>query len=148
MKNYYSYIENLSKKIKDAKETNNLEREKKLKGFSRLLSICSNIYKIIDYYDKCKEFEEIRRFFYFITNIFCGYIEGKKISLDRLENILECISYEYSLNGGGRYEIEKRFLSLGKFFVEDEGYYEYLYIPIPITKTDEWYNDLKSINSR
>ena len=30
------YIEDLSKQIKEAKETNNLKREKILKGFSRL----------------------------------------------------------------------------------------------------------------
>ena len=63
------YIENLTKKI-EAKETNNLEREKILKGFSRLLSICSNIYKIIDDYEDCEEFEELRRFFYFFSSDF------------------------------------------------------------------------------
>ena len=64
------YIENLTKKIKEAKETNNLEREKILKGFSRLLSICSNIYKIIDDYEDCEEFGELRRFFYFFSSDF------------------------------------------------------------------------------
>ena len=54
-------FENLTKKIKEAKETNNIEREKILKGFSRLLSICLNVYKIIDYYEDCEEFEEIRQ---------------------------------------------------------------------------------------
>ena len=41
------YNEDLAKKIKEAKETNNLEKERILKGFSRLLSICSNICKIM-----------------------------------------------------------------------------------------------------
>ena len=36
------YIEDLSKQIKEAKETYNLKREKILKGFSRLLSIFNN----------------------------------------------------------------------------------------------------------
>ena len=63
------YIENLTKKIKKAKETNNLEREKILKGFSRLLSICSNIYKIMDDYDT-EEFEEISRFFFLCSSEF------------------------------------------------------------------------------
>ena len=70
------YIENLSKKIKEAKETNNLEREKILKGLSRLLSICSNIYKIMDDYEDCEEFNELRRFFSYVAQIFCNYIEN------------------------------------------------------------------------
>ena len=32
--------------------------------------------------------------------------------------------------------------------MEDEDDGEFLDIPIPITKTDKWYNDLKSINNR
>ena len=40
------------------------------------------------------------------------------------------------------------FLSLGKIVMEDKDDIENLFIPIPITKTDEWCNDLKSINSR
>ena len=59
------YIEDLTKKIKEAKETNNLEREKFLKGLSRLLSLVQNFYKIIDYYEDCEEFKEIRIFFLF-----------------------------------------------------------------------------------
>ena len=35
----------LAKKIKEAKETNNSEREKYLKGLSRLLSIIENFIK-------------------------------------------------------------------------------------------------------
>ena len=144
------YIENLTKKIKEAKETNNLEREKILKGFSRLLSICSNIYKIMDDYEDCEEFEELRKFFSFLAQIFCNYIEkyieDQKISLKRLKTILECLVYKYSFYGGGWDERGNSFLSLGKCVVEDEGDDEALDIPIPITKTDKWYNDLKSIN--
>ena len=97
-------FENLTKKIKEAKETNNIEREKILKGFSRLLSICLNIYKIIDFYEDCEEFEEIRKFFSFVAQILCnyiGYIDGKKISLESLETILDCTVYEYAFYGFG-----------------------------------------------
>lgn len=78
-------FENLTKKIKEAKETNNLEREKILKD----LSISLNIYKILDYYEDCEEFKEIRKFFSFVCQIFCNYkenyIDYKKINLDHLE---------------------------------------------------------------
>ena len=37
----------LAKKIKEAKETNNLEREKYLKGLSRFLSVVENFLKSI-----------------------------------------------------------------------------------------------------
>ena len=147
------YIENLSKKIKETKETNNLEREKILKGFGRLLSICSNIYKIIDDYEDCEEFEELRRFFSYIAQILCryieNYIEDQKISLERLKTILNCLVYKYTFYGFGRYGNNgNSFLSLRKCVMEDEERLTVLDIPIPITKTDEWYNDLKSINSR
>ena len=59
------YIEDLTKKIKEAKETNNLEREKFLKGLSRLLSLVQNFCEIIDYYEDCEEFKEIRIYFFF-----------------------------------------------------------------------------------
>ena len=99
-------FENLTKKIKEAKETNNMEREKILKGFSRLLSICLNIYEIIDYYEDCEEFEEIRTFFSFVAQILCnyieGYIDGKKISFESLETILDCTVYEYAFYGFGQ----------------------------------------------
>ena len=57
------FNEDLAKKIKEAKETNNLEKERILKGFSRLYSICLNIYKIMNDYEDCEEFGEIRTFF-------------------------------------------------------------------------------------
>ena len=89
------YIESLSKKIKEAKEINNLKRGKILKGFSRLLSICKNIYKIIDDYKDLEEFEELIRFFSFMTQFFCNYIEkyieDKNISLERLQTILNSL---------------------------------------------------------
>ena len=142
------YIENLSKKIKEAKETNNLEREKNLKGFSRLLSICENIYKIVDDYEDCEEFEEIRKFYSWLVQILCKYIEdyvkGENISSERLKTILNCIKYKYAFYGGGRDEKGNSFLSLCKCVVEDD--YEFLNIPTPITKTDEWYSDLMNIN--
>ena len=42
--------------------------------------------------------------------------------------------------------MELVFLYLGKCVGEDEEDDETLSIPIPITKTDDWYNCLKSIN--
>ena len=144
-------FENLTKKIKEAKETNNIEKEKILKGFSRLLSICLNIYKIIDYYEDCEEFEEIRTFFSFVAQILCnyieGYIDGKKISLESLETILDCTVYEYAFYGFG-WDGQNNSLLLKKIVMEeDEKESETLEIPTPITKTHEWYNKLKSVNN-
>ena len=144
------FNEDLAKKIKEAKETNNLEKERILKGFSRLYSICLNISKIMNDYEDCEEFDEIRTFFSYIAQILCRYIEkyikDQKISLKRLETILKCLVYEYTFYGGGYYNNEITFLSLGKIVIEDENDNEALDIPIPITKTDKWYNDLKFIN--
>ena len=101
----YFIIDKLAKKVKETKETNDLKKRKILKGFSRLLSICKNIYKIMDDYEDCEEFKEIRIFYSHVTQIFCryleNYIEGKKISLERLENIVNGLSYEYTFYGGG-----------------------------------------------
>ena len=76
-----------------------------MKGFSRLLLICSNIYKIIDDYEDCEEFEEIRRFFSYIAQMFCSYIEryieDQNISLERLKIIVNCLAYKYAFYGGG-----------------------------------------------
>ena len=123
-----------------------------MKGFSRLLLICSNIYKIIDDYEDCEEFEEIRRFFSYIAQMFCSYIERyiehQNISLERLKIIVNCLAYKYAFYGGGFNQRGNSFLSLGKIVMEDKDDIENLFIPIPITKTDEWCNDLKSINSR
>ena len=148
----YTIVEDLAKEIKEAKETNNLEREKILKGFSRLYSICLNIEKIMKDYKDCEEFKEIRRFFCYIAQIFCRYIEiyieEQNISLERLEIILNCLVYKYAFYGGGFDQRGNSFLSLGKCVGKDEDDYEDLDIPIPITKTDEWYDNLKSINNR
>ena len=148
----YTIVEDLAKEIKEAKETNNLERERILKGFSRLYSICLNIEKIMKDYEDCEEFKEIRRFFSYIAQIFCRYIEiyieEQNISLERLEIILNCLVYKYASYGGGFDQRGNSFLSLGKCVGKDEDDYEDLDIPIPITKTDEWYDNLKSINNR
>ena len=97
------FNEDLAKKIKEAKETNNLEKERILKGFSRLYSICLNINKIMNDYEDCEEFDEIRTFFSYVSQIFCNYIESyiedKKISLELLETILNCLVYEYAFCG-------------------------------------------------
>ena len=144
------FYEDLAKKIKEAKETNNLKKERILKGFSRLYSICLNIYKIMNDYEDCEEFDEIRKFFSYIAQILSRYIENyivdQKISLERLETILKCLVYKYTFYGGGFYNNEISFLSLGKIVMEDENDNETLDIPLPITKTDKWYNDLKFIN--
>ena len=146
------YTEDLAKKIKKAKETNNLERKKILKGLSRLLSLVQNFYKIIDDYEDCEEFKEISKFFSYLAQIFHHYIEncieGENISLKKLENILDCLVYKYYFFGGGECDDGTSFLYLGKCIEEDEDEDddETLSIPIPITKTDDWYNCLKSIN--
>ena len=64
------FNEDLTKKIKEAKETNNLEKERILKGFSRLYSICLNISKIMNDYEDCEEFDEIRTFFSYVPQFF------------------------------------------------------------------------------
>ena len=146
------HIEILCKQIKEAKETNNLKREKILKGFTRLLSIFNNIYKIMENYEDCDEFEETRCFYSYVTQIFFryleNYIEGKKISLERLKIIVDCLAYKYAFYGGGFDQRGNSYLSLGKCVGKDEDDFEDLDIPIPITKTDKWYNDLKFINNR
>ena len=87
--------------------------------------------------------------FSYIAQILCRYIENyiknENISLERLETIVNCLVYKYTFYGGG-YNNEISFLSLGKIVKEDENDNEALDIPIPITKTDKWYNDLKFIN--
>ena len=145
------FNEDLTKKIKEAKETNNLEKERILKGFSRLYSICLNISKIMNDYEDCEEFDEIRTFFSYVSQIFCNYIdsyiEDKKISLELLETILNCLVYEYAFCGFCINE-GKDFLILRKCVLRDEDLDdEILNIPVPITKTDDWYNRLKQINS-
>ena len=124
-----------------------------MKGLSRILSICSNIYKIVDGYEYCaEEFVELLNFFSFLAQIFCRYIEAyideQNISLERLKTVLDCIVYKYTFYGVGWDGRGNSFLSLGKCVMEDEDDGEFLDIPIPITKTDKWYNDLKSINNR
>ena len=141
----------LAKKIKEAKETNNLEREKYLKGLSRFLSIVENFYKVLEYYEEKEEFKDIIEFFSYISKIFnnymTNYIEGKKVNLDKLENINSCLAYEYYLCGGGVNYDGNYFLSLGKTFEEEEEEkHKYLDIPIPIRNTDEWYICLKNLN--
>ena len=123
-----------------------------MKGFSRRLSICSNIYKIMDDYDEREEFEEIRTFFSFIAQIFCNYIElyieDKNVSLELLETILNCLVYEYAFCGFYTDEKENNFLILRKCVLRDEDLEdEILNIPFPVTKTDEWYSCLKSNNN-
>ena len=123
-----------------------------MKGFSRRLSICSNIYKIMDDYDEREEFEEIRTFFSFIAQIFCNYIElyieDKNVSLELLETILNCLVYEYAFCGFYTDEKENNFLILRKCVLRDEDLEdEILNIPFPVTKTGEWYNCLKSNNN-
>ena len=143
--------EELAKNIKEAKETNNLEGEKYLKGLSRFLSLVENFYKVLEYYEGKEEFEEIIKFFCYISEIFSHYlskyVKGKKVNLDKIKNISSCLAYGYYLYGGGVNYDGIGFLSLGKCFdEEDEEDYEDLDIPIPIRYTDEWYFRFKNLN--
>ena len=148
----YLIVEDLAKEIKEAKETNNLERERILKGLSRLYSICLNIEKIMKDYDDSVEFDEIRKFFSFVGQIFCNtienYIDKKKIDIKRIETVLDCLIYDYAFCGQGWDGQGNRSLYLEKCDFKDGEDYEFLDIPVPITKTDEWYDNLKSINNR
>ena len=141
-------IDNLAKKVKEAKETNDLKKQKILKGFSRLLSIFKNIYFIMEDYNDSEEFDEIEAFYSYITQIFCNYlenyIEGEKIDLERIKSILDSTVYKYSFFGFSLNE-GKTFLMLDKCFLGEEEN-AILEIPIPITKTDEWYSDLRNNN--
>ena len=142
-------IDNLAKKVKEAKETNDLKKQKNLKGFSRLLSIFKNIYFIMKDYEDSEEFDEIKAFYSYITQIFCNYlenyIEGKKIDLDKIKSISDSLAYKYAIFGFTLFE-GKTFLMLDKCFTEEEENNKILEIPIPVTKTDEWYNDLRNKN--
>ena len=83
----------------------------------------------------------------FFCNYIDSYIEDKKISLELLETILNCLVYEYAFCGFCINE-GKDFLILRKCVLRDEDLDdEILNIPVPITKTDDWYNRLKQINS-
>ena len=141
----------LAKKIKEAKETNNKEREKYLKGLSRFLSIVRNFYKILENYEYDEELVEFREFFYYICEIFRLYlikfINGKKVHLDKLKNICSCLAYGYYFYGWGWDFDDTEFLSLGSCFEnEEEVDDEVLDIPIPVTKTDERFNRFKNLN--
>ena len=144
------YIESLSKQIKEAKETNNLEREKTLKAFSRMLSMAYNIYQIAR--DNRKS-DEIHKFICFVAQIsyrcITRCIEERKVDLKRLEFYAQYFAYDYALWGGGGIFSPKRidFLSLGKLDFENEKDDENLFIPVPITRTEEWYNYLRTVNS-
>ena len=142
-------IDTLAKKVKEAQETNDLKKQKILKGFSRLLSIFKNIYFIVKDYEDSEEFDEIKPFYSFMTQILCryleNYIEGKKIDLDKIKSISDSLAYKYAIFGFTLFE-GKTFLMLDKCFTEEEENNKILQIPIPITKTDEWYNDLRNKN--
>ena len=142
-------IDKLAKKVKEAKETNDLKKQKILKGFSRLLSIFKTIYLIMKDYDDSEEFDEIKPFYSYIAQILCEYLEnyikGKKFDLDKLESFRNSLAYNYAIFGFSFYK-GKTCLLLDKFFTEEGENNKILEIPIPITKTDEWYNDLRINN--
>ena len=145
----YFIIDTLAKKVKEAQETNDLKKQKILKGFTRLLSIFENIYFIMKDYDDSEEFDEIKPFYSYITHILFSYlenyIEGKKFDLDKIKSISDSLAYKYAIFGFSLFE-GKTYLLLDKCFMEEEEDNKILEIPIPITKTDEWYNDLKNSN--
>ena len=142
-------IDTLAKKVREARETNDLKKQKILKGFSRLLSIFKTIYLIMKDYDDSEEFDEIKPFYSYIAQILCEYLEnyikGKKFDLDKLESFRNSLAYNYAIFGFSFYK-GKTCLLLDKFFTEEEENNKILEIPIPITKTDEWYNDLRNKN--
>ena len=119
-----------------------------MKGFSRLLSIFQNIYFVMKDYEDSEEFDEIKPFYSYITQILRSYlenyIEGKKFDLEKIKSISDSLAYKYAIFGFTLFE-EKTFLMLDKCFLGEEEN-EILEIPIPITKTDEWYNDLRNNN--
>ena len=120
-----------------------------MKGFSRLLSIFKNIYFIVKDYEDSEEFDEIKPFYSFMTQILCRYLEnyikGKKFDLDKLKSISDSLAYNYVIFGFCLSK-GKTYLLLDKCFMEEEEDNKILEIPIPITKTDEWYNDLRINN--
>ena len=71
----YFIIDKLAKKVKETKETNDLKKQKILKGFSRLLSIFKNIYFIMKDYEDSEEFNEIKPFYSYIAQILCNYLQ-------------------------------------------------------------------------
>ena len=89
-------------------------------------------------------------FFYsYITHILFSYlenyIEGKKFDLDKTKSISDSLTYKYAIFGFSLFE-GKTYLLLDKCFMEEEEDNKILEIPIPMTKTDEWYNDLRNKN--
>ena len=145
----YFIIDKLAKKVKETKETNDLKKQKILKGFSRLLSIFKNIYFIMKDYEDSEEFNEIKPFYSYIAQILCNYlenyIEDKKFDLDKIKSISDSLAYIYAIFGFTLFD-GKTFLMLDKCFMEEEENNKILEIPLPITKTDEWYNDLRNKN--
>ena len=149
----YFVIKTLAKKVKKAQETNDLKKQKILKGFTRLLSIFENIYIIMKDYDDSEEFDEIRSFYSYIAQITISYLEsyiiGEKFDLNKIKSISNSLVYQYAFFGFTLNE-GKDYLMMDKCFKEENEKEEdnkILQIPIPITKADEWYNDLKNINS-
>ena len=142
-------IDTLAKKVREARGTNDLKKQKILKGFSRLLSIFKTIYLIMKDYDDSEEFDEIKPFYSYIAQILCEYLEnyikGKKFDLDKLESFRNSLAYNYAIFGFSFYK-GKTCLLLDKFFTEEGENNKILEIPIPITKKDEWYNDLRINN--
>ena len=133
-----------------AKETNDLKKQKKLRVFSSLLSIFKNIHYIMKDYEDCEEFEDLHTFYSYISQIFYNYlkkyIKGEKIDLKRIKFDLDSTVCKYYFFGYSvDNKIEKKILLLGNGNFEDNKN-EFLQIPLPITKTEEWYNDLRNNN--
>lgn len=86
-------------------------------------------------------------FFLYVPQVFCNaiekFVDNKKININQIETDHDCLVYEYGFYGFSIDENKNDFLILGKI-VDDN---EYLYLPIPITKTDDWYNRLKQFNN-
>ena len=84
-----------------------------------------------------------------MTQIMCRYLEnyikGKKFDLDKLKSISDSLAYNYVIFGFCLSK-GKTYLLLDKCFKEEKEINKVLEIPVPITKTDERYNDLRNKN--
>ena len=89
MSNYFDdifIIDNLAEKVKEARENNDLKKQKILKGYTRLFSII-HIFFIMKEYEDIEEFNDLFSFYSYVGQIFSRYlekyIEGKKIDLKK-----------------------------------------------------------------
>ena len=157
MSNFFEDIfirDNLAEKVKEARENNDLKKQKILTGYTRLFSILHNIFFVMKECEDIEEFNDLFRFYSYVSQIFCryleNYIEGKDIDLYKIRIILDSINYGYIFSGSGGCveEEDKTYLFLSKCRKKEEELIENLTIPTPITLTEEWSRDLRNKNRR